>query len=110
MTDPSSSLTPDDVEQAVLRTLDSWEIRTQDDDSITVRLPSNDSHTPVAEYEATVPLAGRLNLETVLDQNHRLLGIQSNIAVYLVGFENSRLVLKVNIQSQSQSDSDTEAE
>lgn len=82
--------TPQDELQAVTTEVcATWDIDVHDPEDI--RITEADD-----EYEALVPISGRVLLDDLLDTQGRLLGIKNSIAVELDGFQDDRLLLTLD--------------
>ncbi|QLH82248.1 hypothetical protein [Halosimplex pelagicum] len=68
-----------------------WDIEIHDTDDIEITQVSDD------EYEALVPISGRVLLEDLLDDQGTLLGIKNDIAAELEGFQDDRLLLTLDL-------------
>lgn len=81
----------DELREATIAICESWDIGIHDTIDIEITYVDDD------EYEALVPVSGRVLLDDLLDSQGRLLGIKNDIAVELDGFENDRLLLALDL-------------
>jgi hypothetical protein len=70
---------------------ESWDIDIHDPDDIEITQVGD------GEYEALVPISGRVLLDDLLDTQGRLLGIKNDVAVELDGFQDDRLLLGLDL-------------
>jgi hypothetical protein len=70
----------------------SWDIEIRNTDDIQL------TQTGENEYEALVPISGRVLLDNLLDSQGKLLGIKNGIAAELEGFQDDRLLLTLDIE------------
>lgn len=68
-----------------------WDIDIPDANSIEI------AQVRESDYEALVPISGRILLDNLLDTQGPLLGIKNDIAVELDGFQNDRLLLSLDL-------------
>lgn len=91
MVDSTGSL-QDALRTATVEICATWDIDIPDEEGI--ELQRVNDH----EYEALVPISGRVLLDTLLDAQGTLLGIRDGIAAELEGFQDNRLLLVLDYE------------
>lgn len=81
----------DELREATIEICASWDISIHDTIDIEI------TYVDDGEYEALVPISGRVLLDDLLDSQGRLLGIRNDIAVELEGFQDDRLLLALDL-------------
>lgn len=82
----------DALRAATAEICSSWDIEIHNTDDIEI------TQVEENEYEALVPISGRVLLEKLLDDQGTLLGIKNDIAAELEGVQDDRLVLKLDLE------------
>lgn len=81
----------DALRAATIEICATWDIDIHDSDDIKI------TQTDDNEYEALVPISGRVLLDDLLETQGSLLGIKNDIAVELDGFQDDRLLLTLDL-------------